>query len=165
MAEKKTKNTLVVVFRVLFSVFSVLTVVFIFSNSLDVPLISNGKSGTVTELFNRALVALGFSVQVPEGLVRKLAHMAEFAMLGFWLMLTLRVYTRRVLSHIGTPLFGGLFIAVMDEFLQAFVPGRSSAVTDVLIDFSGVVLGLLCALFLLLLTRMMGVLIKAKAEL
>ena len=44
-------------------------------------------------------------------------------------------------------LFVGLFTAVIDEFIQLFFEGRSAEITDVLIDFSGVVTG---ALFMLL---------------
>ena len=85
--------------------------------------------------------------------------------LGFWLMLSLRVYTRRILSHISWPLFFGLLAGVLDEGIQMFADGRGSDVRDVVIDFSGVVFGLLAALFLLLLVRMFHVLRESKTPL
>ena len=56
-------------------------------------------------------------------------------------MLSLRVYTRRILSHISWPLFFGLLAGVLDEGIQMFADGRGSDVRDVVIDFSGVVFG------------------------
>ena len=38
-------------------------------------------------------------------------------------------------------LFFGLFLASLTELIQTFVPGRSGQITDVLIDFSGYILG------------------------
>ena len=76
-----------------------------------------------------------------------------------------RVYTRRILSHISWPLFFGLLAGVLDEGIQMFADGRGSDVRDVVIDFSGVVFGLLAALFLLLLVRMFHVLRESKTPL
>jgi len=159
------KSKLVLAMRVLFTIATFATILFIFSNSVEIAEISGGKSALVTQWLNSVLQSLGFGFQFTEHIVRKLAHFAEFALLGFWMMLTLRVYTRRILSHITIPLFFGLLIPVLDETLQMFVDGRSSQVRDVLIDFSGVMAGIACALFLLLLVRMLQVLHKNKADL
>ena len=48
---------------------------------------------------------------------------------------------------------GGLLTAVTDETIQRYVAGRSSQVTDVWIDFAGVVAGMLVSLVLLLIVR------------
>lgn len=152
-------------FRVLFTLASAGTVLFIFSNSMEIAQVSGGKSALVTDWLNGGFEKLGTGFRLTEHLVRKLAHFAEYALLGFWMMLTLRVYTRRVLSHAAWPLFFGLLIPVLDEFLQTFIAGRSGQVRDVLIDFSGVCAGTLCAMFLLLLVRMFTVLRKSKTEL
>lgn len=152
-------------FRVLFTLASAGTVLFIFSNSMEIAQVSGGKSALVTDWLNGGFEKLGVGFRLTEHLVRKLAHFAEYALLGFWMMLTLRVYTRRVLSHAAWPLFFGLLIPVLDEFLQTFIAGRSGQVRDVLIDFSGVCAGTLCAMFLLLLVRMFTVLRKSKTEL
>ena len=76
----------------------------------------------VREVLNKAagLVALGpFSLHT----VRKLAHFTEFALVGFWFMLCLRVYTRHFVKHVSWPLFVGLLVAVLDETVQLYVPG------------------------------------------
>ena len=111
---------------------------------------SNGNDDTRQLLVNGVADAVGF---------------VGGALLGFWLMLSLRVYTRRILSHISWPLFFGLLAGVLDEGIQMFADGRGSDVRDVVIDFSGVVFGLLAALFLLLLVRMFHVLRESKTPL
>ena len=58
-----------------------------------------------------------------------------------------------------------LLAGVLDEGIQMFADGRGSDVRDVVIDFSGVVFGLLAALFLLLLVRMFHVLRESKTPL
>lgn len=83
-----------------------------------------------------------------EHVVRKGAHMTEFAILaillylwiGRWQILRLRRYSLAVALTV--------FYAASDEFHQLFVEGRAGRVSDVLIDGCGAVLGL--ALFLLL---------------
>ena len=90
--------------------------------------------------------------------VRKMAHFAEFSLLGFWFMLCLRVYTRHFVRHVSWPLLCGLLVAVIDETIQLYVPGRTSSTLDVLLDFSGVWCGLFVALTILLFIRMCGIL-------
>ena len=80
------------------------------------------------------------------------------SVLGFWFMLCLRVYTRHFVRHVSWPLFFGLLVAVTDETIQLYVPGRTSSTLDVLLDFSGVVSGLFVALVILLFFRMCGIL-------
>ena len=43
--------------------------------------------------------------------------------------------------------------ALLDETIQLYVPGRTSSVRDVWIDFGGVIAGLFVALLLLLIVR------------
>lgn len=85
--------------------------------------------------------------------MRKLAHFSEFTLEGFLLMLCLRVYTRRFVRHVSWPMLGGMATALLDETIQLYVPGRTSSVRDVWIDFGGVIAGLFVALLLLLIVR------------
>ncbi len=72
-----------------------------------------------------------------EHVVRKLAHFQSL-LEGFLLMLCLRVYTRRFVRHVSWPMLGGMATALLDETIQLYVPGRTSSVRDVWIDFGGV---------------------------
>ena len=84
-------------------------------------------------------------------LVRKSAHFMEYTMLGLILMLTARTF---LTSHQkSAALLTGAVYAALDEFHQYFVPGRACQVRDVLIDYSGIVTGILTALLLMRIIR------------
>ena len=84
-------------------------------------------------------------------LVKKSAHFLEYTMLGLILMLTARTF---LTSHQKTAaLLTGAVYAALDEFHQYFVPGRACQVRDVLIDYSGIVTGILIALLLMRIIR------------
>ena len=77
--------------------------------------------------------------------VRKTAHMIEYALLGASLLLHLRKLNERI--HVRKPkglawLIGALY-ALSDEFHQRFVPGRSGEPGDILLDCFGVLIGVL----------------------
>ena len=136
----------IILLRILFTTAVFATITFIFYNSAQVAEVSSGYSGEVTEVVNRILHILSFGIVLTEAVVRKLAHFAEFAVLGLCLTFCLRMYTKRLVAFCAWPLLLGLFIAVCDEFLQRFVPGRSSSVKDVLIDFCGICTGTAAAI-------------------
>jgi VanZ family protein len=69
--------------------------------------------------------------------LRKLAHAAEFAVLGFLLA--------RAVGPGRLALGLGIAYAVSDELHQHFVPGRQGSPFDVAIDAVGVALGVLLA--------------------
>ena len=150
--------------RIVFTLFLAGTLLFIFANSSQIGADSGLRSAQVTDLLNRVVARLGIGFTFTEGLVRKLAHFAEYMLLGFWLMLTLRVYTRNLLAFVCWPLFLGLLTAVLDEYLQKFIVGRGSSVLDVAIDFAGVVMGLCVALFIQLLVGAVRGMVRERAD-
>ncbi len=86
-------------------------------------------------------------------LVRKCAHMSEYALLAvaalYWLSSFQLPYRRRCLAAAAI----SIVYAAGDEFHQRFVPGRSGEVRDVLIDAAGAILGLLVCSLLCYLAR------------
>lgn len=77
-------------------------------------------------------------------LIRKFAHLGLYTALGMLVYIGLKMMftglsRRRVVLL--TLLLSGLY-AVTDEIHQYFVPGRAARVEDVLIDLSGVVIGM-----------------------
>ena len=126
---------------------------FIWGNSLLPPSWSWRVSGVVQEAVEQVLPveqADGVFGQVKGFTVRKLAHMSEFALLGALLALLTGAFRRR--DRVALMLLLGLLAALLDETIQKFT-GRTSSV----LDFSGVVLGLLLArLFFLLRCRRRG---------
>ena len=69
--------------------------------------------------------------------LRKLAHAAEYAVLGALLA--------RALASASTAVVAGVLYAVTDELHQTLVPGRQGSVRDVVIDAAGVVAGVALA--------------------
>ena len=142
----------VIVFRIFFTIAVALCIGYIFGNSLQIATESSARSQAAMVHINAILSRIGLG-PLSEHTIRKLAHFAEYCMEGLLLTLCLRVYTRRFVRHISWPLLLGLLTAVADETIQRFVPGRSSQVTDIWIDFAGVVAGMLVSLILLLIVR------------
>lgn len=76
--------------------------------------------------------------------VRKAAHVTEFAVLGGLLMNAWARQRRQAgVCEGALAVLCGLLYAALDEFHQMFVPERGPAVTDVLIDLGGVLIGVL----------------------
>lgn len=168
MAAKQTgASPWLIAARVIFTLALIACIVFIFSNSAQADSISSAASGRVLSLMRRVLSRLGMqgtAESLTMHFVRKLAHFCEYALEGFLLMLCTRVYTRHFVKHMSWPMLAGLLTAVTDETIQLYAVGRSSQVTDVWLDFIGVMAGLLAGLFLLALWRMCVILWKHRSE-
>ena len=144
--------------RVLFTLALAGCIWFIFSNSMAVADVSSVSSGRVLQLLQAVLRRLGMpglAQRLTMHLVRKLAHFCEYLLEGFLLMLCVRVYSRRPLRHITVPMLAGVLTALTDETIQLFSEGRSSQVTDVWLDSAGVLAGILAALLLMGLWRLL----------
>jgi len=91
-------------------------------------------------------VIFGFSALPKEALnfgqstlVSKLAHVTEYAILG-WLIQW--AHSGRNMQRVGwQPWLIAVLYAATDEFHQSFTPGRTPAVTDVMIDSFGAAIG------------------------
>ena len=123
----------------------IMNLIFIWGNSLLPGEISGAFSRWVKELLG---IAPG-DPHTGHGLLRKIAHFTEFACLGLclqWLHGMLQKPAWRSLAL-------GCAAACLDETIQMFVPDRGPAFTDVLIDTSGVLCGILLLLAVLRLRR------------
>ena len=148
----------VIVGRVVFTLALAGCIWFIFSNSMAVAQVSSASSGRVLTLLQGALRRLGhpaLAQRLTQHVVRKMAHFCEYMLEGFLLMLCMRVYSRHPLRHITVPMLGGVLTALTDETIQLYSPGRSSQVTDVWLDSIGVLAGILAALVLMALCRLL----------
>ncbi|MEG0090606.1 MAG: VanZ family protein [Oscillospiraceae bacterium] len=150
----------IILFRIAFTSITVGVIFFIFFNSAQVAEVSGVKSQQVTKIINEVLDKCNVEISLTEHIVRKLAHLSEYCLLGFWLMLTVRVYTKRLFVFSSWPMLGGLIVALSDEFFQSFIPGRSSQVRDVFIDFVGVCTGVVAAAILLFCVMLLCSIVK-----
>ncbi len=131
-----------------FSIFLILTVIcmiLIFKFSSQSGEDSSGVSISFYDIF---LKITGFDF-INHDVFRKFAHFSEYAALGFCSFATLFFYfnkTKKLISFIFCFLY-----AVSDEIHQFFVPERAGRFSDVLIDCSGSVLGILIFTLILIL--------------
>ena len=138
MAIKENDKKRKVLPRVFTTLFTLLYLGWIFSNSLATAQQSGAASGKVRD----ACVSHRF--------IRKAAHFSEFALLGFLAFFMYDTYfsARKKATAIcaflaaGTTLAGG----AADECIQIFADGRGPSVFDAMIDFAGGICGVFVAL-------------------
>lgn len=120
---------------------------FIFHMSSNTGIISNDESHKIVHFIQQIANKLSFSVKNTDitqinHIVRKNGHVLEYIILAILAGTALFTYNLKGKKAVIYILFICLFYAVTDEFHQMFVPGRTSLVSDVLIDFSGAILGI-----------------------
>ena len=119
-----------------------LIVFFIWDNSLQ----NGGTSDGFSLIFAKWIAPIANklcfygNIWALNRIIRKLAHLTEFTILGGVLYVVLRRYIEygTVVKTIGV----GIVIASLDEFIQLFSLGRSSQLSDVLIDTVGIIIGI-----------------------
>lgn len=122
---------------------------FIFYNSMTPANESSAQSGFVLEQVLWLLDAVGLEqVQMTEHIIRKTAHVLEYALMGMLLYQCLSGYTLPVRERLGGQILFSVLIPLVDETIQLFTTGRSGQISDVWLDFTGAIGGavLLCLL-------------------
>ena len=131
----------------------VIVTLIIFSFSLqDSPTssaISNQFTNTIKELFSTYFPNTTPAFTINNGKMRVFAHISLFFCLGNVLFATTYVLYRKVKTSVILTFAYGLFIALADEFIQFFSPGRASQLIDVCKDLFGVTLSVLLWLAIL----------------
>lgn len=138
-------------FKITMTVLSVFFVCFIWGNSLLPGTESGNLSGNVLNFVNSFLKNVGINKEVSHYMIRKTAHFTEHMCFGACLLVTLRAYTQEVLKYISNILFIGLLVPVIDEFIQLFIDGRGGEIKDVIIDFSGLLVGIIISFIIVFL--------------
>ena len=122
----------------------IVTLAFIWGNSLLSRDMSSNESGFVMRLVTPFLEIFVGKGNVTEHLVRKLAHFSEYTVLGVELGFLFGVLRRKINTNIwrSWPMIfmHGMAIAFIDETIQIFT-GRGPAISDVWIDSLGATLG------------------------
>lgn len=77
-----------------------------------------------------------------EHIIRKLAHFSEYGLAGILGSVCFKLWGKAKKYQIMETLFVGIMVALCDETIQLFVPGRSGQLSDVWIDFGGYTLGM-----------------------
>ena len=119
-----------------------LIVFFIWDNSLQ----NGGTSDGFSLIFAKWIAPIANKLGVYGNIwalnriIRKLAHLTEFTILGGVLYVVLRRYIEY--GTVVKTIVVGIVIASLDEFIQLFSLGRSSQLSDVLIDTVGIIIGI-----------------------
>lgn len=111
---------------------------FIWGNSLLPGQVSGALSDCVKEILDN-LFSGGMPSHSGSGLLRKLAHFAEFAAMGLLLRWLLGMLQKSPLAAFAL----AAVAACIDETIQIFVPGRGPGIKDVCIDSCGAAAGIL----------------------
>lgn len=121
-------------------VLDVLMICFIFINSMHSADISSQHSLGVREFINYILSLLNINFVFTDHIVRKCAHFAEYFVLGVLLYSTAHAFADKIKRKLTVVLLSGVSVAVIDEIIQVFSPGRACQISDVILDFCGVIL-------------------------
>ncbi|NLH44762.1 MAG: VanZ family protein [Acholeplasmataceae bacterium] len=136
--------------KIIYLLLSLLIIAFIFGNSMMDATDSNSESRFLTVFVQNVLNWLGFHVPIGElhHAIRKCAHFTEYALEAFFVAKTLTAFRVRRQTWLAYALLIGLLTAVIDENIQLYSIGRSGQVTDVLLDFSGTIVGVVMAMLI-----------------
>lgn len=136
--------------------------IFIFSMSAQPAEESKQTSGGVAEIILRIFVTdygeLSKSEQLEmvgglQHFVRKSAHFCGYTFMGILLSLAFSGHLKRNCTIVSVSFITGALYATSDEIHQLFVPGRSGQISDVLLDSSGVMLGILLYIAVITIVR------------
>lgn len=135
--------------KIIWILLTIIWVAFIFFNSLRTGVESSNTSGILVGLAEDILAIFNITIK-PDNLsvlIRKSAHFTEFSILGIFAYNSMKSFhickdkpilykNVNVFTYIIVLSFC-LLIALADEGIQFFVPGRANSIFDVIIDFSG----------------------------
>ena len=105
---------------------------------------SGSLSMWATEVLLRLCPWIPLDAATLHPIIRKLAHFCFFGVEGFLLGLA-SLNTFRAGLSVGMSVVACAAMAALNEYRQMFAKGRSCEVRDMLIDFSGAVLGIVFA--------------------
>ena len=140
---------------IIFTIIALVWVGFIWSNSAKTGEESGEASSQVHEVVNEVAQSVGVEEPISERTVRKSAHFGEYMVLGIIVCIDMifvsKVFLSRSVKLRSLSLLAALpfsaAVALIDEFvIQKNTNGRGPSFTDVLIDMSGVSLGVICIL-------------------
>lgn len=133
----------------IFLLIFLLWTLFIFFNSNQTGANSNAVSYKIVGVISTGFEKIGFEPITMEGflklniIIRKLAHGFQFFIFSIVLRFLLEHLKIKKENIVFYTLLGVIFFAAFDEFHQLFVLGRTPSVIDVIIDFTGGVVGVI----------------------
>ena len=152
------------VLRIILIIMLLFTFYIIFQFSSENALLSSARSkGVMRQIIDIFPYTKNLSektkekiVEKAQPIIRKIAHFSIYMIVGILIMSFVSTYRlllwKKLLISIGV----GLIYAISDEYHQSFVPGRSAELRDVIIDTSGVIMGILIVLVIISIYKALG---------
>lgn len=141
-------------FRAIVFILTAGMIAFAFIHSSMPADLSGEESESVMDFLQYILNFLGVGAELTDHIVRKAAHFAEYTAIGMLLVSCAYSFSRtKPYRYYSQILLTGLATAVIDETIQLNVVGRSGQITDVLLDFSGVIIGAVVMLIFYIIYR------------
>ena len=141
--------------RIIMPILCVLVLVFIFSQSLQTGEQSAQTSSKVVDTVqevaqviapeSKIATATGEEYNKLHANIRTLAHFAEFVLLGVVTCGCCLVYTQKKRYWL-LGILGLVLVPIIDEALQSFTANRAAEIIDILVDFSGGLVGFILVL-------------------
>lgn len=135
--------------KVIYRIITAIWICIIFSFSLQVAdkstVLSDGVGELIlehasTETINESRLWTESEWKLFHKIIRKCGHFAEFFVLGILMMLNM--YQSKFKRKYITGIFLCMLVALTDETIQLFVPGRAGMITDVILDMFGSIVGM-----------------------
>lgn len=127
----------------------------IYFNSLQNADLSGANSGWVLDfvlnLFSKFSIIL--DPINTHYFIRKSAHVTEFFILASLFTIYFKNYNLSKMYKLIYSLSLPLIVAIIDEVIQTYVPGRAGLFSDVIIDSIGIILGYLTTIFIYYILR------------
>ena len=140
-----------------------LTVAFIFSNSLKSPEESEQDSNLVEDLIASIVSPESELGEFILEYLRKIAHFSEYGLLGIEIALIILLYLKRWWRYTLISLPSAISLAVIDESLQ-YISERGPEISDVWIDFGGFVFFSVITYAVVIVARIIIKRLKIKTE-
>lgn len=122
----------------------VLWMIFIFTMSNTSSIDSSNQSGFIVEFINKIF---GFgNTEILEIIIRKLAHLFEYIVLGVLMINYLKNY--KIKRNILFTIILCFIYACSDEIHQLFIQGRSGNIIDIMLDTIGAIIGIIIYQFI-----------------
>lgn len=155
MKNEKNKVKIDIIIKIISFILLVAWMILVFWFSSQVGDESSSTSGNtirrIVTFFNSDISSYDLEniVNTFQPITRKIAHLTLYTMGGFLIYNFIYRFRFNKNKKIVLSLIIGVLYAMTDEIHQYFVPGRSSKVFDVLIDSTGIILGIIIFILLL----------------
>ena len=115
----------------------ILWMIFIFIMSSFKAVDSDTQSGFIANILSNIFNTN--NVEIINTIIRKLAHMIEYLILGMLMLNCLKDYNIKNIIMVSILLC--ILYSISDEVHQLFIDGRSGEILDILIDSIGIIIG------------------------